>query len=161
MAYGLHYTNQTTKTKKAMYNKRTFGLVPRTFGGFFEDVLQNGMNHLNDEIGFHVPVNITENDKSYELHVVAAGLKKEDFKLNVDKNVLTISFEQKEENKEQDKEMKWLRNEYRMRSFKRSFTLNEKIDTSKISAKYTDGILSISLPKKEVSEPATTEIAVN
>ncbi len=48
-----------------------------------------------------------------------------------------------------------------MRSFKRSFTMNEKVDNTKISARYADGVLFVSLPKKEVSEPATHEIAVN
>ncbi|MCW3121982.1 MAG: Hsp20/alpha crystallin family protein [Flavipsychrobacter sp.] len=145
-----------------MYNRRSFAVTPRTIGGFFEDVLQNGWGQLHEEAtSFHVPVNIQETDKSYELHVVAAGLKKEDFKLNIDKNILNISFEQKEEKQEQPDQAKWLRNEYRMRSFKRSFTLNDKVDTSKIAAKYANGILNISLPKKEVSEPATHEISVN
>ena len=145
-----------------MYNKRSFAVMPNTFGGFFEDVLKNGLNTLNEEVtSFKVPVNIQETDNSYELHVVAAGLKKEDFKLNIDRNILNISFEQKQENKEQSEQGKWLRNEYKMRSFKRSFTLNDKINTGKIAAKYTDGILNIRLPKKEVSEPATHEIAVN
>ena len=141
-----------------MYYKRNYGVMP----GFLENVLQNGWNNLAEEANLSsVPVNIMETDKSYELHVVAAGLKKEDFKLNIDRNILNISFEQKEENKEQPQEGKWLRKEYRMRSFKRSFTLNDKIDATKISAKYADGILNITLPKKEVSEPTTQEINVN
>ncbi len=145
-----------------MYNRRNYGFAPATFGGFFGDVLQNGLHHVNDSSDlFTVPVNIHETDGSYELQVIAAGLKKEDFKINIDKNTLHISFEQKEENKEQPQDKKWLRSEYRMRSFKRSFTLNEKIDSSKIAAKYTDGVLNISLPKKEVTEPATHEISVN
>ena len=139
-----------------MHYKRNFGVMP----GFFESALQHGWNNLAEEANlFSVPVNIQETDKSYELHVVAAGLKKEDFKLNIDRNILNISFEQKEENKEQDG--KWLRKEYRMKSFKRSFTLNDKVDATNISAKYADGILNISLPKKEVSEPATHDIQVN
>ena len=145
-----------------MYNRRSFAVTPRTLGGFFEDVLQNGWNHSNEEVtSFHVPVNIQETDKSYELHVVAPGLKKEDFKLNIDKNILNITFEQKEETKEQPETAKWLRSEYRMKSFKRSFTLNDKVDAASIAAKYADGILNISLPKKEVSEPTTHEISVN
>ncbi len=144
-----------------MYTKRSYAVMPRTIGGFLEDVFQNGWNQLNEETGAYMaPVNIQETDKSYELHLVAAGFKKEDFKLNLEKNVLQISVEQNEENKE-GQEGKWLRSEYRKRSFKRSFTLNEKVDTTKISAKYADGILTVSLPKKEVSEPTAQEIAVN
>jgi HSP20 family protein len=139
-----------------MHYKRNFGVMP----GFFENALQHGWNNLAEEANLSsVPVNIQETDKSYELHVVAAGLKKEDFKLNIDRNILNISFEQKEENKEQ--EGKWLRKEYAMKSFKRSFTLNDKVDAANISAKYSDGILDITLPKKEVSEPTTHDIQVN
>ena len=157
MVHRLHYTSKTQKTN-IMHYKRNYGTMP----GFFENVLQQGWNHLAEEANlFSVPVNIQETDKSYELHVVAAGLKKEDFKLNIENNVLNISFDHKDESKEPATETKWLRKEYRMRSFKRSFTLNDKIDSSKISAKYADGILSITLPKKEVSEPTAHEISVN
>lgn len=143
-----------------MYTKRNYAVIPRTFGGLIEDVFHNGWNQLSDEVGaFSAPVNIQETDKSYELHLAAAGMKKEDFKLNIDRGILQISAEQKAENKDQQ-DGKWLRNEYRTRSFKRSFTLNEKVDTGKISAKYEDGILVVSLPKKEVSEPALQEIVV-
>src|SRR4051812_48378597 len=118
--------------------KTTFGVMPRILGGFFQDVLQNGVNHLNEEItSFSTPVNIQETDKSYELQLIAPGLKKEDFKLNIDKNILYVSYEQKEQkedNKEQQ-EGKWLRNEYRMKSFKRSFSLNDKVEAGKISAR--------------------------
>lgn len=145
-----------------MYNKRNYAVMPRTFGGFFEDVLQNGWNHLNEEVSaLGAPVNIKETDKAYELHLLAAGLKKEDFKISNDRNILTVAFEHKSEQSEQPQEGKWLRSEYRTKSFKRSFTLNEKVDAGNISAKYADGILVVTLPKKEVSEPTTHEIAVN
>ena len=144
-----------------MYTKRSYAVMPRTIGGLIEDVFQNGWNQLNEEVSaFSAPVNIQETDKSYEVHLVAPGLKKEDFKLNIERDILTISAEQKAENKE-GQDGKWLRNEYRMKSFKRSFTLNDKVDAGKISAKYTDGVLVVSLPKKEVSEPAAHEITVN
>ena len=142
-----------------MYYKRNFA-VPNIFGGILENVVNSNLSHLNDELKTSsVPVNILETDKSYELHVVAPGLKKEDFKLGIEKNILNISFEQKEENKEQAG--KWIRSEYQMKSFKRSFTLNEKIEASGIAAKYADGVLIVSLPKKEVAEPTAQEIPVN
>ena len=147
-----------------MYYKRNFGIAPRTIGGLMEDMVQNGWTKFNEEVSSYVaPVNIQETDKSYDLHLVAPGLKKEDFRINLEKDTLTISYqhgEQKEENKDQPKE-KWLRSEYRMRSFKRSFTLNEKVDAGNISAKYTDCVLLVTLPKKDVSEPVKHEIAVN
>ena len=144
-----------------MYTKRNFAVMPRTIAGFFDEALQNGWGQLNEEVSaFSAPVNIQETDKGYELHLIAAGYKKEDFKLNLDRNLLTISADQKEENKD-EQEGKWIRTEYRTRSFKRSFTLNDKVDTTKIAAKYADGILAVSLPKKETSEPTTHEITVN
>ena len=146
-----------------MYYKRNYGFTPRTISGLMEDMVHNGWNRINEEVNsFVAPVNIQETDNSFELHLVAPGLKREDFKINLDKEVLNISYEQqkKEETQEQPKE-KWLRSEYRMKSFKRSFSLNDKVDAGKISAKYADGVLVVTLPKKEVSEPATLEIAVN
>lgn len=143
------------------HSKSHFSVNPRNIGGLMEDVINNGWNRIffDDEREFaSVPVNANETDNSFELQVIAPGLKKEDFKLNIEKNVLTISFEQKEEAK--DETTKWLRKEYKFRSFKRSFTLNEKISTSGITAKYNDGILNISLPKKENTEPTAQEITV-
>jgi len=143
-----------------MYYKRSFA-VPNVLGGLIENVVNTNWNHLNDELKMSsVPVNIFETEKSYELHVVAPGLKKEDFKLAVDKNMLNISYEHKDENKEQQ-EGKWIRSEFRTKSFKRSFTLNEKIDAAGIAAKYADGVLVVTLAKKEVAEPSAQEIPVN
>jgi len=141
--------------------KRTYGFTPRNLSGFIEDVLQNGYNRVNDEISsYSAPVNIHETDKTYEMQLAAPGLKKEDFKINVDQNILHVSYEHKEEGREQQEE-KWLRNEFKAKSFKRSFTLSEKVDKDKISAKYTDGLLYITLGKKDTSTPDVQDISVN
>ena len=136
---------------------------PKTVAGFFEDFFQNGLTKIaQDETHYssgHAPVNIKETDKAYELSLIAPGLSKEAFKVNIEKNVLSISFEPKEETTET--ENKFLRKEFKVRSFKRSFTLNEKIDTGNISAKYTDGILILELPKKEVEEVKVKDITVD
>ena len=92
-------------------------------------------------------VNITEKKDQYQVSLAAPGLKKEDFKIDVDGNMLTISSE-KEENKEEKNE-KFNRKEYSYSSFSRSFTLPEEINKEKIEAKYEDGVLNISLPRKE------------
>ncbi len=145
-----------------MYYKRNYGLTPRTISGLMEDMVHTGWNRFNEEVNsFIAPVNIQETDNSYELHLVAPGLKREDFKINLDKDILNISYEQKKEESKEEPKEKWLRSEYRMKSFKRSFSLNEKVDAGKIAAKYADGVLVVTLPKKEVSEPAAMEIAVN
>lgn len=99
-----------------------------------------------------IPVNITESDKGFQLEVVAPGFGKDDFRLDLDKNLLTISAERKaEEGKEN---VKNIRTEYKYQTFKRTFTVNEYIDTDQISAQYSNGVLTVQLPKKvEVKEP--------
>lgn len=106
-----------------------------------------------------VPVNVKETAKGYELELVAPGFEKTDFKVNLDKDLLTISAEKKSDVKQENE--KQLRREFSIRSFKRTFTLDEQIDATKISATYVNGILALNLPRKvEVKVPAT-EIQIN
>lgn len=147
------------------------GYVPATtFSGLVDKIFQNNVNRLLDDDfwGFtnvshnvSVPVNVRETDKSYELELVAPGLKKEDFKINLHREMLTVSFEHQDEQSQQDKEEGWLRREYHKRSFSRSFNLDEAIDAGKISAKYDDGILHLSLPKKEEVQALSRTIEIN
>lgn len=139
------------------------------FGGLVNSALQNTLSRFFDDglWGFNgmltpnqVPVNIRETDKSYEIEIVAPGLKKEDFNVNISENMLTVSFEHKEENKEENEREGFLRQEYRMQSFSRSFTLDDTVDADKISAQYTDGMLHLSLPKKEGVQRITKSIQV-
>lgn len=109
------------------------------------------------------PVNIKETDKGYSLEVIAPGFDKSDFKVNVDQDVLTVSAEKKQEvkeNAENSNTEKHVRREYSFRSFKRSFTLDEKIDAAGIDAKYNNGVLVLNLPKKEVVKTAAQEINI-
>jgi HSP20 family protein len=98
-------------------------------------------------------VNIMENDNEYEIEVAAPGMKKDDFKVNLDKNQLTISSEKSEEKKEKNAD-NYSRREFSYQSFQRSFTLPENlVDDEKISAKYSDGILHVRIPKREEVKP--------
>ncbi|QEC65785.1 Hsp20/alpha crystallin family protein [Panacibacter ginsenosidivorans] len=104
-------------------------------------------------------VNIVEQKDDYLVSLAVPGMKKDDFKIDVDGNMLTISSE-KEENKE-EKDKKFTRKEYNYSSFSRSFTLPEEINKEKIEAKYEDGVLKISLPRKEeAKKTAAKQIAV-
>jgi len=104
-------------------------------------------------------VNITEQKNEYLVSLAAPGLKKEDFKIDVDGNMLIISSE-KEESKE-EKEKKFTRKEYSYSSFSRCFTLPEEINQAKIEAKYEDGVLKISLPRKEgVNKTTAKQITI-
>ncbi|MBU8882950.1 Hsp20/alpha crystallin family protein [Kaistella sp. DKR-2] len=95
-------------------------------------------------------VNVKELDRSFEIHVAAPGIKKEDFKINLEQNVLTISSENSTENEEKDENGAFTRREFNYSSFSRAFTLPETADPEKIEAAYEDGILKITVPKKEV-----------
>ena len=105
-----------------------------------------------------VPVNIKETDKNYSIEIVAPGFEKTDFKVSLEEQLLTISAEKKNEVKDENE--KQIRSEYSYRSFKRSFTLDEKTDGTKIDAKYVNGVLTLNLPKKEEVKPAVKEINI-
>ena len=107
----------------------------------------------------YVPVNVLETEKSYILNVVAPGFEKTDFKVNLDSNLLTVSGDKKVEEKAEG--LKDIRREYNFRSFKRSFTLDEKIDATKIEASYINGVLTLNLPKKEAVKASATNIVIN
>ena len=94
------------------------------------------------------------------MSIIAPGLKKEDFKLNVTNELLTISYEQKEEQSNENKELGWLRKEYKMQSFTRSFRLDDSVDSNNITASYDNGILHLSLPKKESAQRISKTITV-
>lgn len=100
-------------------------------------------------------VNITEHKDEYLVALAVPGMKKDDFKIDVDGNMLTISSEMEESKEEKDK--KFTRKEYNYSSFSRSFTLPEEINKEKIDAKYENGILKISLPRKEEAKKLTAK----
>jgi HSP20 family protein len=135
--------------------------IAKTFDGllndFFNEVPSFGKKWSDDAFGFP-PVNITENDNSYQIEVAAPGMEKADFNLKLDGNILTISAEKKEQTK--DETAKAIRREFSSRSFKRSFTLDEKIDAANIAAKYDNGILKVTLPKKEEVKALAKEITI-
>jgi HSP20 family protein len=98
--------------------------------------------------------------KNYSVEVVAPGFKKEDFKLKVEDDILTISAESKSEKKEEGKEKEYTRREYSYSSFTRSFHLPDNVKDDSIAASYHDGILKLELPKSKVQVKATKEIAI-
>ncbi|UII78879.1 Hsp20/alpha crystallin family protein [Flagellimonas sp. CMM7] len=107
-----------------------------------------GMENLNTNLP---AVNIKNNTENFELELSVPGGNKDDFKVEVDNDVLTISTEVKTE----DKEIKenYSRKEFSFSSFKRAFTLPETVDGTKIDAAYENGILRLTLPKKEEALP--------
>jgi HSP20 family protein len=133
-----------------------------SFNNFVDDLFNDLPVLLKNELqpqwkGF-VPVNIIEDDKGYTLEVVAPGFEKADFKVNIDQQVLTIKAEKKDEKKTENE--KQIRREYNYRSFKRSFTIDEKIDVTSIDAAYVNGVLTLNLPKKETVKESAKEINI-
>src|SRR5262245_1971555 len=132
------------------YDRSFDNMVDELFSGL-PVVLNDGYNFLTKQ--GYVPVNSLETGNGYTVEVIAPGFEKSDFKVNIDNNVLTISAEKKTEQKSgADKQ---IRKEYSYRSFKRSFTIDDKIDATAIEASYVNGVLTLNLPKKaEVREAA-------
>lgn len=149
--------------------KSNGGAMPQPFSGIIDNFLHNNLSRFLDDdfwgsgsnaLVNRAPVNIRETDKTYELDLMAPGLKKEDFRIRMDNKVLTVAFERKEENKEEDQNGKVLRSEFRHESFSRSFNLGDTVDPSGITARYADGILHLVLPKKEEAQRMTREITI-
>jgi len=141
---------------------------PTTFGSVVDELFQNNLNRFFDDRtwGFNgfasesrVPVNIRETDTAYEVEVIAPGLKKEDFHLSYTGDMLTVSFEKRDEKTEVDGK-KWIRREYRSDSFSRSFTVDSTVDVDKAVARYEDGLLTLTLPKKEEAKRISRKINV-
>ncbi len=138
--------NPISKSFDGLMNE-LFNELPASFGkAMREDVLS------------FPPVNIVEKNDSYNLQLSAPGLEKADFNIKLDGKLLTISVEKKEEKLVENEKM--IRKEFSQRSFKRSFTVDEKIDASGISAKYENGILKLDLPKKEEVKNAAKDISI-
>lgn len=128
---------------------------------FFSDVFDSILNDsfLGDKLASRVPaVNISETENEFHIELAAPGLKKEDFKISLDKNILTVSADKKAENVEEGK--KFSKREYSYNSFIRSFTLPEVADHGKIEAEYTDGVLKLNVAKKEEAKIQSREISV-
>ena len=133
--------------------KRTNGLfpsVPTFFDDFFVKDLM-GWSNTNSSYGTSLPaVNIRQDENNFEVEVAAPGLAKEDFKVQVENNVLTISSEKELENEDRG----YTRREFGYGAFRRTFTLPEnQVDVEKVNASYNNGILHILLPKRVEVKP--------
>ena len=128
---------------------------------WFSDVFNAIANDsfINDRLLTKVPaVNIAETENEFHIELAAPGLKKEAFKISLDKDVLSVSVEKKTETTDETK--KYSKREYSYKSFVRSFTLPDSVDHAKIEAEYTDGILKLNVAKKEEAKIQSREIAV-
>lgn len=135
---------------KSQALERTGEMFPSVFSEYFKP-----WEELFESQGFRkamtVPaVNVSETADIYKVSMAAPGLKKSDFKINLEGNTLTINAETQEEKEEHNE--RFTRKEYNFSSFSRSFLLPEAVDREKIDAQYENGVLKIMLPKTEASK---------
>jgi len=124
------------------------------FDDFFSRDLWNWGQNNNSTTNTTIPlVNVKENNDHFEVEMAAPGMNKDDFKVELDGNLLTIISEKKQENQVKEGE-RYSRREFSYQSFQRSFQLpKEVVDAEKIEAKYENGVLRLVIPKKEEAKP--------
>ncbi len=125
-------------------NERNF---PSVFSDLFDYDKFFGGPMFKDFENALPATNVKETEKEFKIELAVPGFKKEDFKVNLDNDVLTISAETKNEKKEENE--KYTRKEFSYNSFSRSFQLPKTANNEKINAKYEDGILKLDISKKE------------
>ena len=135
------------------------GYVPAYWDDFFNDTFFNNYKTANYK-GTSPAVNVVEEEREFRIDFAVPGLSKEDFRIDLEKDVLTVSSENKE--KRDDKGQNYMRREFSYSTFKRSFQLPESVDIDNIKASHDAGILSIQLPKKEeMVEKAPKQIEIS
>ncbi len=123
-------------------------LVPSVLSDFFDNDTFVAPRWFSREFNDTIPaVNIKETNSGFRVDFAAPGFRKDDFKIHVEGNQLAISAEKQEE--KNDGKDRFTRKEFSYNSFSRSFTLPQHVNTDHIGATYTDGILTLSIPKKE------------
>jgi len=134
--------------------RRTNDLFPTFFDDFLgRDLFENNRPASSQTMP---AVNIRETANDYVVEMVSPGLNKKDFKVELDNHMLTISYEKETSN--EDKEDQYTKREFIYSSFQRSFTLPKSVESNKIEANYKDGILNISIPKKEEAKKQASRL---
>lgn len=131
------------------------------FPTFWTDLFDNNWYNVPSpsQAGVSIPaVNIQDTANGFVIELAAPGVQKEDFSINFEKGLLTVSTEKKSESSETDKEGNYSRREFNYETFRRSFTIPNTANTERIEAKYENGILNISIPKKEEAKPKPAKL---
>jgi HSP20 family protein len=130
------------------YNSALNDYAPTSFSNLIDRFFSESAARSGGSAYSFVPrVDIFEEENAFEIHVAVAGMKKDDFKIDLNDNYLTISGERKFSKEKKENNYRLIETQYG--TFSRSFTLPENVDASKINAKYNDGILEITIPKDE------------
>lgn len=134
----------------------------KSLDGFMKEIFNEFPSAVSkavrEDVLHYPPVNIIDKASVYSVELSAPGYVKADFSIKLDNNVLTVSTVRKEQGAVENEKL--IRTEFGLKSFKRSFTLNEKIDIENIVARYENGILKIELPKKETFNAVPKDINI-
>jgi HSP20 family protein len=132
-------------------NNKTGTRFPSLLSDLFDADKFFAPTWIDRELESDVPsVNVKENSKEFNIELAAPGYARDQFKINVENDVLTISAERKDESKDENE--RYTRKEFSYNSFARSFTLPKSVNADKVDAKYVDGILKLCVHKKEESK---------
>lgn len=136
-------------------NSNLFPAVPYFFDDFFGLGNAGWTGNNGHKNGTYLPaVNIRETDDNFEVELAVPGFSKNDFKIELDQDILTVSSAKKENRESEDGRSNFYKKEFSYHSFERSFSLPEDaVDAEKISANYKDGVLKIEIPKREEVKP--------
>ena len=132
-------------------NGNSMNQWPLLFDDFFNrDFFDGGLSNYSDTNTSIPKVNVKETKDNFEVEVAAPGMNKNDFKIQLDGNTLSISSEKSDQREENNEDEKYSRREFSYQSFQRTFTLpKDVVDADKIEAKYENGLLHLVIPKKE------------
>lgn len=143
----------------ALRKKSEFPVWGDMLGNVFTNDWLNFPQNFKDQFGTFPAANVKESENDFVIELAVPGKNKEDFKIDLDNHVLTISSEQKESKEE--KSENYTRREYSYQSFRRSFKLPETANEQETTANYTDGILKILIPKKDNKKQNVKTISVS
>lgn len=138
----------------ARISRPAYTAFPSLINRFFEgEMMDREQSNYAADNATMPAVNIIESTDDFKIEVAAPGMSKEDFNVNYENGELTISSEKQEENMQNENE-RFTRREFNYQSFRRTFTIAEKVvDADKISARYENGVLYLTLPKREEVKP--------
>ena len=126
---------------------RNQGFFPSLFNDFFNDSFLMPQFHSTSPA-----INVSEDEKSYQVEIAAPGMSKQDFNISLSGDEIVISMEKKVDNKDENKDKKYIRREFSYSKCEQRLALPDNVERSKISARMTDGVLNINIPKTTPQE---------
>ena len=152
--------NPLKTERKMTYKTSDMPVRFRPFTGILDQFFSNidQLQGHDDHFNAFPRVNIVENDKGFKLELQAPGYSKEELKMNLEKDVLTISAEKEQEDLQENE--RWTRREFAKSSFSRSFRLPSTVDADAIKAEHVNGVLKVSMPKRAELKPAAKQINI-